>query len=639
MEYQRFASALAYSNASPPTTTLSIDAKKVTYKDRTLHLDDWILGMRQAFNDSLSLVQHLCRNKEFNLDLPNDFVDNMSDTSYGYSWLNSVKQDPAALMKHLMSNAQGDVPCKMGKDDTLIWDAAWQLSWMRKAGELNQLMANLHHTVAGQPSRIAELCDFRLRNGLRGRNVFYNHGDIWLITRRVKSETLVQHQEFIPVKLPPELCQLYKIYLLIIRPVEIDFARRLWGQEIATLYHDYLYVINGVRLLEDRFYLQFKQWTGHYFKCALGVRGYRQSVVVVARAYLGTEYELELEEEDDALIKQRGHGSMADRRCYGVQSSYLTTLSSDLMFRFGHMSEWWWRLTQFAPGRAPLLPLDIRRKLQSSDTYTSVVLPPTGAIQPAGCDEDKLAAMIASGVQAAIHSLKNNMDRIIQSSVAAGVAEALLRQNLNRGILTQQPSAALLLEDTPMDLDLPFDGSATHTPPPEGNITPVTEQMDVDTGDYSQMAQHYLRLFYKDIPEPQFRSTGQQKMVEMAFAGKQNFVGVLPTGGGKSLVFLLPAYAATVDTPLDGVVEKTLVVIPNRSLMDDTLRKAIKSGVSCAKWTVNTSERVIKDTPLLLIAIESLASYKFRKYVTLLIYHIFPGLTFRIAGIETTKNQ
>lgn len=664
MEYQRFASALSYANASPPTTTLSSDAKTVTYKDKTLHLDDWVTGLRRAYNDSIALIKHLCRNKDFSLDIPAELIDDMSESSYGYSWVDSVTSiEPAALMKHLMSNTDGDVPCKMGRDEALIWDAAWQLSWMRAAGELNQLMANLHHTVPGQPSRVAELCDFRLRNGLRGRNMFYNHGDIWLITRRVKSESLVQHEEFIPVKLPPELCRLYKLYFLIIRPVEIDFARRLWGQDVATLYHDYLYVMNGARILEDQFYVQFKVWTEKYFKCNLGVRAYRQSVIAVARAYLGTEYELELEEEDDALIKQRGHGAMADRRCYGVQSAYLTTLSSDLMFRFGHMSEWWWRLTQFAPGKAPLLPLDLRRKNGPGEPYRLADSNSFAVVQQPELDSDKIAAMITAGVASALHSLRNEMDGIIQTSVAKGVAEALLRQNQNPGpgfstaLLHQnqnpgpssstalsrqnrnpapsstwnsssdtlviqgsghrspifQSSPALLPEDNSMDIDL-FSESLASPNPTEAIDAPVAGLMDVDSGDSNKTARHYLRLFYKGIIDPKFRSRGQEKMVELAFAGKQNFIGVLPTGGGKSLVFLLPAFAATVDTPQDESVKKTLVIIPNRSLMEDTLRKAIKSGISCAQWTVNTNDRVVKDTALILVAIESLASYKFKKY-------------------------
>jgi hypothetical protein len=277
------------------------------------------------------------------------------------------------------------------------------------------------------------------------------------------------------------------------------------------------------------------------------------------------------------------------------------------MFRFGHMSEWWWRLTQFAPGQPPLLPLDVRRKSQASgatfpDPNSSAV------VQNATYDEEKLAAMVSASVATAIRSLRNEMDGIIKTSVASGVAEALARQNSSTGSLTRQSSATLVGTETPMDIDDSFDGGpASHSIPPSN-----TEPMDIDGGVGSQRAHHYLKLFYKDKAHPKFRSTGQQKMVEMAFEGTQNFVGVLPTGGGKSLVFLLPAFAATVDTPEHGLVEKTLVVIPNKSLMDDTLRKAIKAGVSCNQWTVSTSERVIKDTALILIAIESLASFKFK---------------------------
>ena len=658
-EYQRLASSLAYSTPSPPTTTLSSDAKIVTYKDKTMHLDNWISGMRQAYNDCLSLVQVLCRNKDFSIDMPDNFVDNMSNKTCGYSLFEGVmkKMDDEPLMKHLLSNTTGDCPCKFGQNETLIWDAAWQLAWMRKAGELNQLLANLHHTVPGQPSRIAELCDSRIRNGLRGRNVFYDHGALWLIGRRVKPETLVHHEDFIPVKLPPELCQLFIIYLLFIRPVEVNFSRRLWSQEIAEQYNEYLYISNGVRLLEDEFYLQFKRWTEKYFQCPLGVRGYRQSVIVVARAYLGTEYELELEEEDDALIKQRGHGALSDRRCYGVQTRYLTTLSSDLMFRFGHMSEWWWRLTQFYPGKSPLLPLDIRRKSQGSDIYIPHNLPhsttftpphqPLGQGVQAGFDADKLSAIVSSSVTAAIHSLKEHMNEIIESRVAAGVAEALSRHSLLHNSVFQKPPTTLTAADSIMDLD-PISESTTlvSTPrqpsinlPPRitiSNLEPTatagpshasqqltlssesdtlaSEPMDIDSNHISQTAMRYLKQFYKNTAEPKFRSKGQQQMVELAFAGKQNFVGVLPTGGGKSLAFLLPALAATMETAPDGTVMKTLVVVPNKSLLADTLQKAIKHNISCIQWVVGTSDRITDNASLILIAIESLDSYKFKWY-------------------------
>jgi hypothetical protein len=56
------------------------------------------------------------------------------------------------------------------------------------------------------------------------------------------------------------------------------------------------------------------------------------------------------------------------------------------------------------------------------------------------------------------------------------------------------------------------------------------------------------------------------------------------------------------------------VVIPNKSLLAETIQKALQFNISCALWTVGTSNQIIKNTALLLLAIESLASHKFKWY-------------------------
>ena len=98
------------------------------------------------------------------------------------------------------------------------------------------------------------------------------------------------------------------------------------------------------------------------------------------------------------------------------------------MFQFGHMSEWWWRLTRFSPGKAPLLPLDIQQKSKSNDIYTplnsqghaetlstEVSIP---AVQVTS-DEDRLSTIISAGVATAVCSLKNDIKEIIAAKVVA----------------------------------------------------------------------------------------------------------------------------------------------------------------------------------------------------------------------------
>lgn len=616
LEYQQFISALAYSDAPPPTTTLSPDAKCVSYKDKTMHLDNWTLGMRQAFNDATALAKDLCGGLEFDINIPNDLVDDMSNTTYGYSWINMATFiPPHILMHHLMSNPTTS-PCYITQDGHLAWNTGHQQAWMVKASKLNLLFACLHHTVDGQPCRISELLDFRISNGIRGRNVFHDHGAEWLVARRVKPESLVQHEEFIPVKLAPEMATLFRIYLLLIRPVEIDFARRLWGQQAADLYNEYLFLTMGKRLLEDFFYKEFKVFTEGYFQCRTGVRGYRQMIVLVARAYLGSEYELELENEDDVLIKQRCHGALADRRCYGVQSRYLESLSSDMMFRFGHICEWWWCLTGFAPGKPPLLPLDLRRQLGSTDIYIPYKEPqspslstPTSSAIGAVFNQEQLAAIVSASVSTALQDLKQNMEAIIQAKVAEGITEALahLPPSVNHSSSFHALPSYPIASTASQPSSFPHSSTSPSIAPPSPIIS-----MDVDCLVPSNSLQ-WLKALYPTMTASRFRSQEQKEMVELALAGNQNFVGILPTGGGKSLVFMLPAFAAQNTPNQHGKINKTIVIIPNKSLLLDTLRKAQDLNISCCQWTASTNDCLTDNVALVLVAIESLASYKFKQ--------------------------
>jgi ATP-dependent DNA helicase RecQ len=72
------------------------------------------------------------------------------------------------------------------------------------------------------------------------------------------------------------------------------------------------------------------------------------------------------------------------------------------------------------------------------------------------------------------------------------------------------------------------------------------------------------RLLHTHFGFPSFRA-GQEALVEAAFTGKDS-LGVLPTGGGKSLCYQVPALA------LPGL---TLVLSPLISLMEDQAQRAL----------------------------------------------------------------
>jgi superfamily II DNA helicase RecQ len=84
----------------------------------------------------------------------------------------------------------------------------------------------------------------------------------------------------------------------------------------------------------------------------------------------------------------------------------------------------------------------------------------------------------------------------------------------------------------------------------------------------------------------------------------QNFVLVLPTGGGKSLVFTLPA--------MHEKGHQTFVVVPNKALLTDQKQGAHKVGLTVDHWTAK-KRRIDADAQLVMLAVESAGTDYFRQ--------------------------
>ncbi|MBW3536045.1 MAG: DEAD/DEAH box helicase, partial [Gemmatimonadetes bacterium] len=110
---------------------------------------------------------------------------------------------------------------------------------------------------------------------------------------------------------------------------------------------------------------------------------------------------------------------------------------------------------------------------------------------------------------------------------------------------------------------------------------------------------------------PGFRP-GQETLVRAALAGR-DALGILPTGGGKSVCYQVPALL------LDGL---TLVVSPLVSLMDDQAGRACRAGIPAGRLTSqmprDEARRVLDDATagrlrLLLVAPERFGVAAFRR--------------------------
>ena len=428
---------MAWADDQAPTTTVNEAGTKVTYKDVTLDVEKWILGLRKGLEDLRLSLEECSGGQLLPVTLLDDIPDDMTESLRGYSWLNNgVFTKPYALMEVMMKDEKVEI-CKKGREG-LEWNHPAVSKLMLKLSALQFPLAILLNALPGQPARISELMDSKIRNSTRGRTLFRAHNNDWLITRRVKHENQIRREVFIPKKVPPELQQLLDYYLLIVRPLEIDLARLLWGEKTAVLYHEYMFVYMGKRMEEEQFSQALKHFSKKYFGCEVGPRAYRQLVIAIARVYLGSEYEIyeddQEREEGDALAEQAGHSASTRRLHYAAQHGHLVGMTSDVLLRFGHISEAWWQLTRFHPGKPPILPLRQRRQIRQDAANSSTAFGPQPQPGVAAAAAPNLAALtetLTATLKASIAQMKIELHAEIQTAVAAGCQEILSRQQPN----------------------------------------------------------------------------------------------------------------------------------------------------------------------------------------------------------------
>jgi len=597
IDYQRYASALAFSEARPQGASVSPNGSHVTYKDCTLEVSRWLIGLRTLFNDTKAMIQEFCRDQTLDIKIPAIVADNMSNNTRGYSWLDNghfIKD--RCVMQILLTDTNLNL-CQKGRG-RLIFNTGAMHNIMAKAAEINSNLAILCHALPGQPPRGAEFVECKIRNSTRPRNFFRIHGSLWFVTRRLKVENLSRREVFIPIKVPPELQELLEIYCLGIRPVEVDFARKLYGEDVATLYHEYLYVQYGQRLEGSRFSQTLHGVSKEYFDCGMMVRTYRHIAVEIARIYLGSEYEID-EDEEDALAEQSGHSAATRRWHYAPERGLLPALSSDLILRFGVVSEWWWKLVGFYPGAAPLLPLLERRRLRGTWQPDQLAMtssnPQQNANSVSNLDSSRLMEQITATIKGTISEMEIGLEARIQASVASAMAEFLSRQ-------TRQP---LMIQDAEHSI------SAVQNPAPQTDVDHFADMEDMywnapaQPTEAEDSALLLLQKFFPDKANVAFRTQEQHEMVKLSLSKERSFIGILPTGGGKSLVFLLPAFQE------ENLY--TLVIIPNKALLNDMLRKARDAGIEACQWLANRTE--VGDARLIFLALESATSPTFNAYV------------------------
>jgi len=196
--------------------------------------------------------------------------------------------------------------------------------------------------------------------------MFHHDSTIWFLNRRLKSESLQRKESSVASKTSKQVTKSLERYFLMVRPLEKELIYHMQEKDdnrekVYRLYSEYMWVQMGEKMLPKRLYKSISSFMRAECNANVGVRSYRQICVEIGRVFLGSEAEIEAEEHD-LLALQMGHSLQMARVNYALETGHLPGMSSDLLLRFGRVSEAWWKAIGFERGVPPLQPLLLRKQ-------------------------------------------------------------------------------------------------------------------------------------------------------------------------------------------------------------------------------------------------------------------------------------
>jgi DEAD/DEAH box helicase len=633
IDYQRFATSIAMNASSPPITRVSDDGMYITYGEKTLSITKWRSGLRKLADEVTQELDDLCMSNMFGLSIPDNIFDDWGNEDRGYSWTKNGQftDDKRSLLGAMLKDPVMRL-AKVNKDGEFKFNIAEVWDFLNKCDAVNQKLALLSFFTAGQTPRVSEFVEHKFSNSTRPRTIFRDYHSLWLATRRVKTESRLEKETFIPMKCHPELTNLLDRYLLIVRPVEAELVKVVRTPQHYHTFTEYMWTKNCERISPEAMRKAILEFTTKYFDSPIGTQDYRQICVEIGRVFLGSEFEIR-EEDLDTLATQAGHSIIMSRLRYAPEVGMPPSMSSDLLGRFARVSEAWWQVTGFKPGHAPLLPLRARQDLRAGSSNPSLPSSSTSTQAPV-FDTQSIILAITSAVTAEIQKVEHRLE----AQVRKAVAEAMIQSQYSIGqprhaphpVRTAIPQPPLPpIEDVLMDEELPptvpapllnedeemtdLYGLTSDHPDADQNhfadpfishraALPVQARND-NTPD---ILKTLLARHFPHIPSPSFKSSYQAEAVRLAVEHQESFVAILPTGGGKSLTYTLPAF----NPKEDGY--RSYIIIPNRALLQDQIERAKAIGLQTHQWTAKNSQ-VDAGVQLVFLALESATSQTFKR--------------------------
>ncbi|CAD0100770.1 unnamed protein product, partial [Aureobasidium mustum] len=424
------------------------------------------------------------------------------------------------------------------------------------------------HVLSGQPARGTEITSLRFRNGVANhRNVFVLDGRVMTVTSYHKSQAMLDMPKMVPRFLPWKLGQIAVIYLTHVRAfAELLSVQVQYGQG----WSDYIWADSHGPWETQKLTDTMKRETAKRLKAKLHTQNYRHAAVFLGRRFVGPRfakgYREEAEDPEEAqagdmdddleegnaieLQKAGGFGTGAGR--YAVRADILKYLNQESIDIFGDLSESWHRFFEL-DHRDPKR----KRKAESSSNKDDGMQ----TVDFEGLRKERLIKRLPAAKGGAV-------------TVAATPTTVDLSPFLQQSERQQKEIEDLRMKLKAQEFELTRLRGEELQQGRQQPMTPIEKERAIRKALKKPMDDDAVTIRY--------RSKAQGEALGRIMDGGFNVLTVvLPTAGGKTLLFTAPAC-------LEEDVGVTIVVVPFRKLIDETVREAQKTVGDCEEWSHST---------------------------------------------------
>ncbi|KAG2365348.1 hypothetical protein BDR07DRAFT_1277326, partial [Suillus spraguei] len=610
---QHRASALAYDTMSLPRL-LWIDGstwRTMLYKGNRVDLDD----VCSMFADTEAKLVDAWENSVLkNVDIRIDYdviSDDLTNKDVGYSFLSDPRNScftrrdrllhaffhDKAIFSHFAVVRQGEI----------VWNQATLRTWLQDYADFHSLLLLRCEMLSGAPGRGTELTAMTYRNTRTRptRNLVMLGKHITMLCLYSKTSALTGKDKMIPHSLDAVTGDILIQDLALARPFA-EFAASICfpnHAEVMQLYRQHMFIRFDKLFNSSDLSSVMTRHSLPFLNYGLTINSWRHIQTAWKRKFNCSMYDvMDQDAEDTVDALQAGHSRATENRIYGLSTQALAGAAEDVLPLFLNASTAWQTRCKTVPG-GTLLPY---KQARSGNNNMPWFTPDTrlDARAPPHCSLKTSTEDIAHQV---FQHLMPALTTIIQSAV--------------RDTLARLPDGAIANQSQPEDKEVGQELSDTHqletsesessqeiVMPDDMMITdpdiPVSShfsnadgfaRMNTSSNNIPDNALHAMKRLFQDQTVA-WASRQQQQAMEAVLEKRTDVLAILRTGGGKSMLAIIPSIVETQFA--------TVLVLPLNSLMIDFEHRLKRMGVPFQIYdpSVNNGRLNLKDNLILVTA-------------------------------------